>query len=470
MLVGSAATVPVDAPKICRTCGQLRTRTSLARGQKPSNLTELHETIWALTKGHLCTTNIDHSPTRQKRELRPMLSNVLISKFKSITKQKIEFGRVNVLIGTNGAGKSNILEAIGMLSAGLSGEIRYDTLTLRGVRLSAPDVFKSALKSLGRREPIFTLSANFDNLHYSMGVRARPESSTQNPFEFQSEVLKRNGKRLDGRSPHSAPGATPPANISVVSRLEALNKLNSNERNSLAKMRDFAIYSPSTPILRGVSPDESKKSPLGIYGGGLEKGFSSLLKAKDQKTVHQFFDFFDWIQSIGVTTPSKKIQSSHIHTPNRVVSFKDRYMGSAFDRLYAYDISEGALYVFFVLLLLSLDDTPSIFALDNVDNALNPGMVHKLVDRIVKISEKNDRQLFMTTHNPTALDAIDIYDDQQRIFVVKRDRKTGETKTERILPPKGISKEEWNNKYSGMKLSNLWMDGMLNGALPPSGL
>lgn len=398
-----------------------------------------------------------------------MLRKIEIGHFKSVLDQDIEFGRVNIFIGCNGAGKSNILEAIGMLSAAMTGDIQYDKLTARGVRLSSPDVFKSALKSQGKRKPIFTLSGTFDDLTYSASIRARSESSESSPFEFQSEKFSELGKKLKGRGPNSRiKDELPPPEMSVISYLEALGKLSDQQKESINSIRNFAIFSPSTPILRGVSPDESRRSPMGLYGGGLERGFATLLREEDRATAVEFFKLFDWVRSAGVRSPSKKIQSSHVHTPNKVVMFADKFMSSEFDQLYAYDVSEGALYVLFVLLLLTLKDSPPIFALDNVDNALNPGMVRSLVGKIVKHTENYNRQIFMTTHNPTALDAIDIFDDEQRVFVVKRAPKTGETIVERIKPPADMSKEEWVEQFSGMRLSNLWLEGIIPDALPPS--
>lgn len=400
-----------------------------------------------------------------------MIKNISISNFKSILHQEISFGRVNVFIGCNGAGKSNVLEAIGMLSAALSGEIQYDKLTARGVRLSAPDVFKSALKAQGKRKPNFTLNAQFDSLTYNAGIRARAEESSFAPFEFLSEILSHHGEKIMGRSPNSKKNVDmPPKTVSIVQYLEATGRLTEQQREAINAIKDFAIYAPSTPVLRGVASDESKKSPLGLYGGGLDRGFASLIKLSSPKSVKELFKLFDWVKSIGVRSPSKKIQSTHIHTPNKVVAFTDKYMNPAFNTLYAYDVSEGALYVFFVLLLLCLDDTPKIFALDNVDSALNPGMVRSLIEKIVHHSKENDRQVFMTTHNPTALDAVDIFDEDQRVFLVRRNNKTGETLIDRIRPPEGLTKDDWAEKYSGMKLSNLWIDGFFEGALPPNDL
>ena len=45
----------------------------------------------------------------------------------------------------------------------------------------------------------------------------------------------------------------------------------------------------------------------------------------------------------------------------------------------------------------------------------------------------------MTSHNPTSLDAFDIFDDDTRIFVVGR-KANGETAAERLTPPAGVTR------------------------------
>ncbi len=46
-----------------------------------------------------------------------MIAEIQIQNYKSIDKLRLELGRVNVFIGENGAGKSNILEAIALAAA-----------------------------------------------------------------------------------------------------------------------------------------------------------------------------------------------------------------------------------------------------------------------------------------------------------------------------------------------------------------
>ena len=46
-----------------------------------------------------------------------MIREIHVENFKSIEKLTLELGRINVFIGANGCGKSNLLEAIEQLEA-----------------------------------------------------------------------------------------------------------------------------------------------------------------------------------------------------------------------------------------------------------------------------------------------------------------------------------------------------------------
>lgn len=151
------------------------------------------------------------------------------------------------------------------------------------------------------------------------------------------------------------------------------------------------------------------------------------------------------------------------------------------NRLSVYDSSEGTLFLLFASIILSHPKAPKIFALDNVDNALNPRLTRRLVEQIINVcqSEKESgesefsnvgaKQVFLTSHNPTALDAFDIFDEEQRVFVVSRNEK-GHTIVKRMVPPKNTSKDEWDILKGGRNLSQVWLDGDIPGALGAQGL
>jgi len=402
------------------------------------------------------------------------LSQVTIKGFKSIVDQTIDLGQLNVFIGTNGAGKSNLLEAIAVLSCAVDGKVDYSKLADRGARLSAPEVFKSSFKNL-KRKNTFSLEAHFGDLTYHTNINANIEAE----FIFSAETISKDQKKLGGRSNAGVTGLTIadldlknylklPNQQSIVSTLETLGRFDDAELKELKSLQRYAIYAPSTPILRGVSPDVSNAEPLGLYGGSLANALADVIHdAKTMTKEHdlqRFFNLLDWFRQIGITeNVSEQLQSKHLHTGKLVVNYVDKFMWEKFNNLYAYDVSEGALYVLFILVLLLHKKAPPLFALENVDNSLNPGMVRDMMGHIVELlKDMPEKQILMTTHNPTTLDAVDLFDPNHRLFVVVRNRK-GHTEVNRIEPPPNFTRETWVEKYGAMRLSEIWLSGAIGG-------
>lgn len=68
-----------------------------------------------------------------------MINQINIKNFKSIVDMTIPLGRFNVIIGPNGCGKSNILEAIAFSAASTENKLDYEYLINRDVRVSEPE-------------------------------------------------------------------------------------------------------------------------------------------------------------------------------------------------------------------------------------------------------------------------------------------------------------------------------------------
>lgn len=402
------------------------------------------------------------------------ISQVEIKSFKSIVDQTIDLGQLNVFIGTNGSGKSNFLEAIGILSCAIDGHVSYAKLADRGVRLSAPEVFKASFRNLSRKKT-FSLKTRFNGLEYHASISPDAKSD----FNFAAEKIENTEGHIAGRSNagvkiSSALGEQSLPHLtrlqSIIPSAEALNGFSEQELAHIQDVKKYAIYSLSTPILRGVSPDGSNKEPLGLYGGGLSTALQEVIidyhraQKNQPHDLKRFFRLLDWFEQISTTDEvSSKLQSNHLHTGARVVKYTDKYMKTNFNNLYAYDVSEGALYILFVLILLLHKKSPNIFALDNVDNALNPGLVRDLMRNVADILSKTPhKQMLMTTHNPTTLDAVDLFNNDHRLFVVARNS-DGHTEITRVMPPQGFTREQWVAKYQGMRLSEIWLSGIIGG-------
>lgn len=359
-----------------------------------------------------------------------------------------------------------------MLSSAMEGQIDYETLQKRGARLSTPNIFRSAFKNFDRKGE-FKISASIKDFAYSMSINSVDE------FSFLAESLKERSRPLAGRSNNGARinGIPLPHKLDnkkgIFPLLEAFLNISREEQPSLANavadledLTRYAIFAPATPLLRGVEPDTSAKEPLGLYGGRLAEALSEVISdnVDADHNIRRFFKMMDWVKSFGVANKDDPdLVSGHRASPRAKVRYEDKFMKANFNSLYAYDVSEGALYVLFVLLLLVHKNAPNIFALDNVDSALNPGLVRGLMAEMVAILRQDPRkQVFLTTHNATALDAIDLFDPTHRLFVIERDQ-NGHTKSRRIQPPAGISREQWAEMHGGLSLSDVWLAGAIGG-------
>lgn len=404
-----------------------------------------------------------------------ILNKLTIKGFKSIPNDTLDLGQLNVFIGTNGAGKSNLLEAIAMLSASLEGGIDYERLQRRGSRLSSSAIFRSAFKNKDRANSL-SLTAEFGEAEYSVSLNA------VEGFRYLAESVKINCTSIAGRSNNGAKiyGKSLSQKLDntngIYPLLQAYRTINSSDSSEealkerkqlepLTELINYSIYSPSTPILRGAASDPSAKEPIGLHGGMLADALTSLIREeKNIPELKRFFKLFNWVESFTTTMENDaELLSGQINISGRKISYKDRFMKTNFNKLYAYDVSEGALYVIFMLTILLHENAPNIFAVDNIDTALNPGLVRELMSHVAQILNANpQKQIFLTTHNPSTLDAIDLFNPNHRLFVVERNEE-GHTKSRRIEPPKGMTKADWEEKYMGMRLSEIWQAGAIGG-------
>lgn len=422
-----------------------------------------------------------------------MLENLKISRFKSVKDLSLNFGKVNLLIGGNGSGKSNILEAIGLLSACLGRGISDADIGAKGLRITPSELMKSSFKGEGFPST-FSLEARFSsNLNYSASLR----SSELDPFlAFFAEKATFGQNRIFGRSNRGAQVLGQAfadrfdPHRGILDQVQATHELPPELRDEFSEFGRYVIFNPQTDFLRGIQGGPVQVPPVGLHGEGLPSAVSSFLKlwrqleAAEKKEIGsggiewQIIEnciklvwLPGWASSFGSHRANPKLTSSEIgEARNEVVYFVDKFMHAKRNRLSVYDSSEGTLFLLFAAIILSHPFAPRVFALDNVDNALNPTLTRALVKKvidIVKLSPNANlgaRQVFLTSHNPTALDAFDLFDEELRVFVVSRNEK-GHTGAVRLEPTKGMSKQDWQLMMRGRNLSQVWLDGDIPGAM-----
>src|SRR5713226_4297360 len=117
-----------------------------------------------------------------------MLKSVKVQSFKSLENVEVELGRVNVFIGANGSGKSNLLEAIGVLGAAANGRVDDEALLRRGVRPGLPVLYKSSFRGSRPSTEIRFRAADVGAL-YSVGLH-NPLNDPEPAWRFKTELLE----------------------------------------------------------------------------------------------------------------------------------------------------------------------------------------------------------------------------------------------------------------------------------------
>ena len=430
-----------------------------------------------------------------------MLTKLTVERFKSIRNASLELGRVNILIGGNGAGKSNVLEAIGVLSAALERGLGETDLGRKGVRITPPELMKSAFKRHDLPKTLQLTATMEGEVEYRLNLTG---SENDPLLAFVSESCTHGSTRVFGRSPHGATvhGQSVHGRLSrhrsIWDQVRTAFEFPESVDNELNSLSEYVIYAPQADFLRGMQPGRVDTPPVGLHGEGLPDAVRGLItqlnqskrlqsspKKKDRtiKLTHDIkrraFDLVylpQWAHGVKVGALEGFLTSRElVDHGDDMVYFMDKFMHSRRKTLSVYDSSEGTLFLLFVAILLSHNDSPRMFSLDNVDSSLNPKMTRSLIETVIETTKKScdgnlscgPRQVFLTSHNPTSLDAFDLFDDIQRVFVVERNS-DGHTVVNRLKPRDGMSRQEWYEAKNGRNLSQLWIDGEIRGALGES--
>ncbi len=407
-----------------------------------------------------------------------MLTKIEIENFKSIYKESIDLGRINVFIGENGCGKTNILEGLGMASATRGLRLKNDDLVQKGIRVTKPNITFSSFKNEKQKNEI-EINCSFTENPPIRSILTSEEKnkinsnwrdwgllafgSKSNTLEtlvelgdnkFDEDYIDLIIEKIREKNPNIKIENEKEKKelISILSAV-GINYSKAEETNILS----YKIYNLSTRILRGIG-GTSHAIP-GIHGENLDYLINSFSKEEMEELEHHA-SMISWLDEIIIDQEDTlKLQGHKLNLSQSKLYFRDKFMQKKNNVFSAENANEGILHILFYLALFISKKTPKLFAIDNIETALNPGLCRDLIEVLIKLAKKHDKQVLITTHNPAILDGINLHDDEQRIFTVARNFK-GHTKVKRlqIKPDKKVGGHR-------LKLSELWMRNYL-GAIP----
>jgi predicted ATPase len=363
-----------------------------------------------------------------------MITELKIENYKSIHDLTLEVGRVNVLIGENGCGKSNILEAITFAAAAEANKLDNEFLLNRGIRVTEPKLMRSAFFNNNQYIKIMLKLKGYD-FSYTLFNDNTPYSK----WDYIEDGITRLKRALDAVAKRNKNSTF---DINKLARKKFKDKYTKKKFSNhseignqtllkkdsfSSEIKNFIIFSPENSTLRNFEK-KAEIEPLGINGEGLFKLLTVIQnEAKESgqareelNDIKEALELFGWYEEINIPDDYRRLDKN--------ITIKDRYLEIPFDQRSA---NEGFLLVLFYITLVVSKYTPKIFAIDNIDTSLNPKLCTKLIKELARLAKKYDKQLFVTSHNPAILDGIDLADDEQRLFVVSRN-KQGHTRCKRI--------------------------------------
>ena len=381
-----------------------------------------------------------------------MIHKIEIENFKSAQNLSFELKRFNVLIGENGSGKSNILEAIAFASCALTGrlnpsndrdgfeeDVKKSDLELKGVRINEPQYYRSGFDKKNLNEQMnINLFADDD---YKVQFEI---NNTNKPFAKWESFIP---IAVEGRT-----GFTVEEFASKETNLRKALNISRAKINSL-NLKNYIIYSPENFFIRNYNLNESSYlEPIGFRGEGLLKLLKIIAVEKKEQfdKIVENLQLFDWFESIELSNNTLLNETEFF--------LKDRYLDEGLKSFSMSNSNEGFYFVLFYLTLFISDYTPKFFAIDNIDTSLNPKLCTKLISVLFELALKYDKQVIFTTHSPAILDGLDLNNSEQRLYAISRN-KLGNTKATRI------QKKQPLEGIESLRLSEQYLRGSI-GALP----
>lgn len=362
---------------------------------------------------------------------RPFIERLVLSGYKSIQRAEIDFSKLNVLIGANGAGKSNLVSFFALLRAALDGKLdgfvgRHggpNSLLYLGAKRTS-EIAAALTVWTAAGTGILSQRLEFrapDGLSYSADHAARPRGVDRSADEMVIDglcsVIKQDGPGHPGLLIY----------FSLKDRL-AIYHL---DDTSLASRIRTEVYVEDNARLHADAGNLA--ALLFLYKNKWPHAYQRI-RATVRKVVPSFDDF--------VLEP-KRLNPNHI-----LLNWQQ--MGSDY-LLGPHQFSDGSLraMALITLFLQPKEDLPDLLIVDEPELGLHPHAV-AIVAGLIRAAAVNT-QILVTTQSPAFLDQF----SAGEILVAEAVQGAS---TFRRLEPDQL--KDWLEEYS---IGELWQKNVIGG-------
>jgi predicted ATPase len=386
-----------------------------------------------------------------------LIKRLTLKKLFSFNESTVELGQLNVLIGPNAVGKSNLIEAIGLLQAAPS-SLSSAILRGGGIRQVAwlGDPVASPIASLdcelilrrGRQLGPLTYHLEFSE-DASGFVILREQIAKTNPDPGSDGVYldrENNGIRFSSEGPKLVvppPQAFSSSTESVLSQFKnpADTTPITEVGKHLSEIRIFREFrtGPHSPARYGISTSVPKDA-LDDGGDNLALVLNELDFAGRHDRIKSYLSRF-----------CERFEDVKVRVGEGLARTFLREAG-LIEMLSAIRMSDGTLKFLSLLAALLHPSPPPLMCIEEPEVGLHPDALQLVAEALIEASRS--MQLIVTTHSDALVDSLT--DRPESVLVCERDFDNG-------TQMKRLSKEdlkEWLEHYT---LGQLWRKGEIGG-------
>ncbi|MEH1933693.1 MAG: AAA family ATPase [Nostoc sp.] len=365
--------------------------------------------------------------------------------------EEIELQPLNVLIGANTSGKSNLIEAIGIL---------------RATPTDLPAPFRQGggvsefLWKGGQENPVATIEATLNYPQRPQPLRYEFKfTATRQRLDLIDEVIENKSPisvenipisyyRYNSGYPDLRRGElyVNPINVkpyqSILSQrtdpdlYPELSYLSTTFSN-IALYRDWQIGRYSVP--RNAQKPDLPEHPLLEDGSNLGLFLNNLKnKIGHRKIIEKLKKFYEPAEEQGVIISGGTVQ---------IIIREEGFI----EPIPANRLSDGTLRYLFLMALLLDPTPPPLICIEEPEIGLHPDILPTIAEMLIQASQRT--QLIVTTHSDSLVSALSEYPES--VIVCERDKKGSHLHRQE---PERLKK--WLEKYT---LGDLWRMGQIGG-------
>jgi predicted ATPase len=394
-----------------------------------------------------------------------MITSLTIKGYRSLKDVTIPLGPLNVMIGPNGGGKTNIMDVLALLQEGARGNLS-DGIARRGGIYSLLHAGGAETLEIGVKFPLWETAREqlavgiSDPLRYEVALAPAPGGYVVKSERVQGEDARAavsDSVALSGLAAALAGAKTsgperspqPRASELVVSDVQALTPGKLLDRARY--VRFFLDFPTRLYRLPDTRPDAPMRQAQVVRAETELKPDSSnlaallnLLSQSDQR--RQQYDAIKEELQAGFPDEFEDLKFPPAHGEGTIMM---RWLDKAFPTrsFDTFEISDGTLNFVRLATLIETSGVPTVSCIDEPEVGLHPRLI-RLVGEMLQAASRR-AQFIVATHSPALVDKL----NPEEVLVVEK--VDGATHVRRL---ESDDLKHWLDKFS---LGELWQTGHL---------